>query len=94
MLKAWSSTWWWNLQEMGFSRSFYIIGICPMRDLWDASLSFSLPPFLAIMRLAALLYHSLSSMIFCFTTGPISAGTTNHGLKLLKVWIRINLSSF
>jgi hypothetical protein len=52
--------------------------------------------FWAAMRWPDLLcyHHPPPIMMFCLATGPIVMRSSNYGLKPLKPWAKINISSF
>lgn len=45
-------------------------------------------------EVSILLYLIFSTVICCLTIGPKALGPTSRGLKCLKLWAQINLSSF
>jgi hypothetical protein len=79
----------WRLAWVG--RPLRISPLKAVPGLW------SLPPtplcFLVSMRKAALLSYVLLAM-FCPHYGPRTIKPSRHGLKAVKPWVKINLSSF
>jgi hypothetical protein len=98
MLKAWSPAGgmvgrWSKLWEVGLNEWSWVTRYVPLRGYWDPCPSSLFLCFLAAMRWAALLYHALPAVVLSYHW-PKVMRSTDHRLKPLKLWAKINLSFF